>query len=102
MDSLIDFEQSPEFADFARAVFESLPYFIAIDGSNRIVYINKQYADALGMLRTDIIGQQVSDILPWSELPLVVENREAKSNCIRVYYPDRGYRRGRHHYVYQL
>ncbi len=90
MDSLIDFEQSPEFADFARAVFESLPYFIAIDGSNRIVYINKQYADALGMLRTDIIGQQVSDILPWSELPLVVENREAKSNCIRVYYPDRG------------
>lgn len=90
MDPLTELEQSPEFAAFARDVFESLPYFIAIDSAERIAYINRQYADALGIPQEDIIGQKVYDVLPWSELPQVMRTGEPKANCIQVYYPDRG------------
>lgn len=90
MDLTAGFEREQEFAAFARAVFESLPYFIAIDDRDRIVYINRQYAEALGMPQKEIIGQEVSAVLPWSELPQVVKSGETKISCIRVYYPDRG------------
>ena len=90
-DFMTQLEHDPKFAAYARAVFESLPYFIAIDENERVVYINKEYADAFGMPQEEIIGKKVTDAIPWSELPKVVKSQTPQTGCVRIYYPDRGF-----------
>jgi PAS domain S-box-containing protein len=52
---------------------ENFPSFVVTDSDSRIVYMNKNYTDMLGITKEDAIGAWVKDIIPGTRLPFVIQ-----------------------------
>lgn len=67
----IDIENNPK---IMREILESLASLMVIDAQGRIVYINQNYMDDLGIdKKDDVIGKNVIQIIPNSGLPNIVK-----------------------------
>lgn len=61
------------FNRMARDILESLYYFIAIDCSERITFIGREYAEYLGYTQEELIGRPVREVIPNTRLPKVLK-----------------------------
>lgn len=50
---------------------------VVVDGETRIVYLNKEYAETIGLNPEKVLGIPVRQVIPKSKLPVVVESGKA-------------------------
>jgi len=59
--------------ELAELVFEQMHGVIIVDTSARILYINKQWADLIGVDRNESVGKHVKEVLPSTKMDIIVE-----------------------------
>lgn len=62
--------------------FEAFPNFVIVDQYCRIFYINKCYADLLGIEQTDAIGLPVSDVIPGTRMEEIVHTGQKETGSV--------------------
>ncbi len=65
---------------------EAMPNFLIIDQGGIIIYMNKVYADLLGMKLTDIIGKPVTEVIPGTRMPHVLKTGKAEIGDVMTLY----------------
>ncbi len=60
-------------AELAELVFEHMRGVIIVDTDARVIYINKQWADIIGIDRDESIGKPVKEVLPNTKMDLIVQ-----------------------------
>ena len=60
-------------AELAELVFEQMHGVIIVDTDARVIYINKQWADIIGIDRDESIGKPVKEVLPNTKMDLIVQ-----------------------------
>lgn len=75
--------------DDNRLLHQFLDFFpegiIIVNNKNIIKYLNKSYADFLGMDQNAVIGKNVLDLIPTSKMKSVIDTREPHLNEIHTY-----------------
>jgi PAS domain S-box-containing protein len=56
------------------AALENFPSFVVVDHEAKIVYMNENYTNILGITRQDAIGRNVEEVIPNTRLRLVIQN----------------------------
>ena len=59
--------------ELAELVLEQIHGVIIVDTNARILYINKQWADLIGVDRSDSIGKLVKEVLPPTKMDIIVQ-----------------------------
>lgn len=72
--------------DLIYTALEAMPNFLIIDQGGIIIYMNKVYADLLGMKLTDIIGKPVTEVIPGTRMPHVLKTGKAEIGDVMTLY----------------
>jgi len=59
--------------ELAELVFEQIHGVIIVDTNARILYINKQWADLIGVDRSESVGKLVKEVLPPTKMDIIVQ-----------------------------
>ncbi len=59
--------------ELAELVFEQIHGVIIVDTNARILYINKQWADLIGVDRNESVGKHVKEVLPPTKMDIIVQ-----------------------------
>ncbi|MBR3784811.1 MAG: sigma 54-interacting transcriptional regulator [Firmicutes bacterium] len=65
---------------------ETISNFVVIDASETIVYMNQVYSDMLGISLSKIIGKKVTDIIPGTRLPIILQTEKEELGDIMEFY----------------
>ncbi|TKC19840.1 sigma-54 interaction domain-containing protein [Robertmurraya kyonggiensis] len=57
---------------------------LVVDKNTRIILINKSAAKMIGVKKSDVIGQNVLDVIPTSRLPMIIRTGRPESNQEQV------------------
>lgn len=60
--------------DFFYKVLKSLYYAVITDNKGNIIFLSKNYQELLGVTDKEYLGKPIRDIIPNSEIPLVLES----------------------------
>jgi len=61
----------PKRLEIMDQILESMATFVVTDTEGRIVYVNRRYADILGVEPSEAIGKPVTDIIPGTRMHIV-------------------------------
>jgi len=64
--------------DFALDIFDSMRGFIAMDTEGKIVFIQKTYANKLGLPQEEIIGKPMSEVFANGTLAPIIEQQKSE------------------------
>ena len=70
-------------------MLESLPNIVIIDKEGMIVYMNKVYADLLGLKLDNIIGRDVIEVIPGTRMPEIVHSGKQEIGRVMSLYDHR-------------
>jgi PAS domain S-box-containing protein len=56
------------------AALENFSSFVVVDHEARIVYMNENYTNILGIIQQDAIGKNVEEVIPNTRLHIVIQN----------------------------
>lgn len=59
--------------ELAELVFEQIHGVIIVDTNARVLYINKQWADLIGVDRNESVGKHVKEMLPSTKMDIIVQ-----------------------------
>lgn len=59
--------------ELAELVLEQMHGVIIVDTAARILYINKQWADLIGVDRNESVGKHVKEVLPTTKMDIIVQ-----------------------------
>lgn len=69
-----------------RKCFEAIYSFVIVDKKYKIIYINQNYSDLLGINKEDAIGRDVRDVIPGTNLHTVVETGKSEIGEIMKFF----------------
>ena len=69
-----------------RKCFEAIYSFVIVDKKYKIIYINQNYSDLLGINKEDAIGRDVRDDIPGTNLHTVVETGKSEIGEIMKFF----------------
>ena len=69
-----------------KKALESFPNFVIIDNTGKIIYMNENYAQFLGINQKDALGAHVKDIIPNTQMMRILKNGTPEIGSIMNFY----------------
>ncbi len=70
--------------ELVEKILEAMAGVVVVDADNKIVYVNQNYADVLGVDPKEAEGQDVRDVIPGTRMPIVIETGREEIGSVFV------------------